>query len=191
MKLVILGFLIATAAVMGQDAPAETRSGTFVVGAKLGIPQASAVKNAAFSADTSDERVQTLANGSHIRTVTTGKLYRDAQGRERRETNTIVRRSPSGEEQTRVHVSITDPVAGVHWELDPERRVAQKHPAPMAEPVAAPAGRPLASSASKMAVAIPDAGNIRSEKLGTQLIEGMECQGRRVTLTIPAGSMGN
>jgi hypothetical protein len=34
-------------------------------------------------------------------------------------------------------------------------------------------------------------GNLKTESLGTQVIEGVSCEGHRMTRTIPAGAIGN
>jgi len=43
------------------------------------------VKNAPFSADIVTETTQTLQDGNHIKQATTVKVYRDSEGRTRRE----------------------------------------------------------------------------------------------------------
>jgi len=47
--------------------------------------QGRVVKNAPFAADIVTESTQTLPDGNHIRQTSTVKLYRDSEGRTRRE----------------------------------------------------------------------------------------------------------
>src|SRR5437899_11055346 len=49
------------------------------------VPFETTVKGAPYSADTIIESSQTLADGNHINHSTTGKVYRDGEGRTRRE----------------------------------------------------------------------------------------------------------
>jgi len=154
------------------------------------------IKGAPFSAQVVIENTQTLANGGHITRKATGALYRDGEGRTRREL-------PS--DGATEMVLIGDPVASVNYHLHmfqqkalkltiegtadsehirAEKRVAvemeEKH---RAEEVA-----------HKMKV---EQGGKRvepekkTESLGTQNIEGTQATGTRFTVTIPAGREGN
>jgi hypothetical protein len=76
------------------------------------------VKGAPYFAEVVTESVQNLADGNRIVRKTTGRVYRDSQGRVRREDD----REPG---HVRV-ISITDPVAGAAWSLNPETKVAWK-----------------------------------------------------------------
>lgn len=76
------------------------------------------VTGAPYSAEVITESTQVLADGNRIVHRTTGRVYRDGQGRVRREED-----SDSGRVRS---VSITDPVAKVSYWLDPERNVAVK-----------------------------------------------------------------
>src|ERR1035441_5970195 len=58
--------------------------GARFLGAEAGMP-GGVVKNAPYSADVVTETTQTLGDGNHIRQSSTVKVYRDSQGRTRRE----------------------------------------------------------------------------------------------------------
>src|SRR5271157_2196406 len=58
--------------------------GARFLGAEAGMP-GRVVKNAPYSADVVTETSQTLTDGNHIRQSSTAKIYRDTQGRTRRE----------------------------------------------------------------------------------------------------------
>jgi hypothetical protein len=78
------------------------------------------IKGAPYSAQIEIESIQTLSDGNRIVHRTTGRVYRDAQGRFRREED-----QPSGQ----TTISIFDPEADVSYSLDVERRIAWKTPA--------------------------------------------------------------
>src|SRR4029077_4922900 len=91
-----------------------------------GLNPGKVVKGAPFSATASSETTQTLQDGTTIHRTTSSTLYRDSQGRFRRE----VTLSGFGPLQTsgkpRTMITIGDPVAGAHYFLDPEQKVAHK-----------------------------------------------------------------
>ncbi|HZU24712.1 MAG TPA: hypothetical protein VFA04_04270 [Bryobacteraceae bacterium] len=154
------------------------------------------VKNAPFSADVTNDHVQTLADGNHIRTSNPGKIFRDSAGRTRRETmlNLVGPWSTAGEKQT--HVLINDPVAGVAYDLDEEQKTARKlPPAQFKVPTGGGIGLSMGPQdvvrLKQKLAAESGSGNARTEDLGTQNIEGVPAHGTRTTITIPAGAMGN
>jgi hypothetical protein len=71
---------------------------------------------APYSAEATTEFVQTLADGNRIARKSTVRIYRDSEGRVRRENLTADGRVES--------VTIADPVNGNHVLLDPETRTA-------------------------------------------------------------------
>jgi hypothetical protein len=77
------------------------------------------VRGEPYSADIVTDSVQTLADGNRIVHRTTGRVYRDSEGRVRREED-----RPSGGPA----ISITDPVAGTSFTLDQTRRTAVETP---------------------------------------------------------------
>ena len=94
------------------------------------------VKGAPFSAVAVSETTQTLADGNRIHRTTQTALFRDSQGRTRREA-TLPAIGPlafEGNEYAlkRSFTSIHDPVSGVSYILEPEQKVARKLPAPVA-----------------------------------------------------------
>ena len=92
------------------------------------------VKNAPFSAEGISESTQTLEDGNRIRRTFTTKMYRDSEGRYRRETtgntgggtgfsySTYGAVSTYGFKDT---ISIFDPVAGVSYTLNPTDKTAR------------------------------------------------------------------
>jgi hypothetical protein len=83
------------------------------------VPLERPVKAAPYSADTTVEGTQQLADGNRIARKTTGRVYRDSEGRTRREED-----RPNG----RTTISLTDPVAGFSYSLDPINKIAWRTP---------------------------------------------------------------
>jgi hypothetical protein len=85
------------------------------------------VVGAPFSAQAITETTQSLADGNQIHHQTTASLYRDSQGRTRRD-ETLGALGPWSEIETHPQqvVGINDPVSGVHYILQPAEHVAFK-----------------------------------------------------------------
>ena len=131
---------------------------------------------------------QVLAAGNVIQRSEQTTVYRDSQGRVRRETT---RTGPDGQTSTRI--TISDPVAGVVQELDPKTKTAFTRPARF------PSGSPTAGTAGAGRQQMMGAGrrpasndtNVKRETLAAQSMQGTLASGTRVTRTIPAGAIGN
>jgi len=199
------------------------------------------VKGAPYSAEAVTESIQTLSDGNRIVNHMTSSVYRDSEGRTRREqTLKALGGVGTGDEPLQT-IFINDPVAGVTYSLDSRSHIAHKS-APfkfefLSKPgTPGPEGRRFEfkvepGSASGGAVTIapggapPQAGirvpgpeveqftfrtenagvgggafifrtrgnnaNEVKEQLGKQTIEGIEAEGTRTTITIPAGEIGN
>jgi hypothetical protein len=149
------------------------------------------VKGAPYSATAITESVQTLSNGARITNKTTSSIYRDSEGRTRREM-TLDRVGPfaTADEPTQL-IFINDPVAGVHYVLDQRSHTARKMAAPTG---GGPRRRPPGERAAERA---PDRApgkahsEGKTESLGKQVIEGVEAEGVRSVITIPEGKIGN
>jgi hypothetical protein len=169
MKTIVMAILLAA------GASAQGRGARFL-GAEAGMP-GRVVKNAPYSAEIVTESVQTLADGSHIRQTSTVKVYRDSDGRTRREEPVNLNGLGSNRNMPQL-VFINDPVAGVNYALNPRDRTVSKN-------TWGPRGGRMGRG-----IVPPDA-NAKTETLGRQTMEGLVADGRRVTITIPAGQMGN
>jgi hypothetical protein len=149
------------------------------------------VKGAPFSATASSETTGTLSDGTAIHRTATMTLYRDSQGRSRKELTASGFGPLAASGAPKTMVEISDPVAGVHYGLDATEKVAYK---------SAIHARPATNSGSvdefhqKMEAheqAEIAAGTLKKESLGTQVINGVSAEGTRITKTIPAGAIGN
>ncbi|MBI1352988.1 MAG: hypothetical protein GC160_01495 [Acidobacteria bacterium] len=85
---------------------------------------------APYSAEAVTETVQTLADGNRIRHENRTSIYRDGQGRTRREEaiNAVGPLATGGDEHKMIFIN--DPVAGAHWVIDPQEKTARKMPIP-------------------------------------------------------------
>jgi hypothetical protein len=149
------------------------------------------IKQAPYSAEAVTETVQTLADGNRIVQRSTVKLYRDSEGRERREEG-----SPTN------LVFISDPNSNSHFTLRSDKATSETMflqgglaaPAPttgivtMTRTVAAPFSTLQAGRALPTTMGL---GQSKKEDLGKRFIEGVETNGTRTTTTIPAGEIGN
>ena len=139
------------------------------------------VTGAPYSADVSDQSVETLADGNTIQRSTTGHVARDSQGR------TYVQQTITGgpltQDGPKTITFISDPVAGYSYVLNANTKTAMRR-AIKTPPAGANPPRPNAGTR-------PDSANRVETDLGTQTISGVTAQGKSVTHTIPAGAMGN
>jgi hypothetical protein len=174
-----------------------------------------------YAASLTVEVLQPLVDGNSITVEHHSRVFRDAQGRTRRDDELgiggVVQHS----------VLIADPIAGTSFTLDPERRVAQRlpqapqrgaqvafaqdlrgtaggastsfdvaPPSPLAgdKPAAVDAALHPAAAATFSAdtpIKLPFPGDPHSVSLGEKTIEGVRVSGTRTTVTIPAAAIGN
>jgi hypothetical protein len=176
------------------------------------------VKGAPYSGNAVTETAQALADGNRIVNRTTAAVYRDAEGRERRE-QSIPNIGPFTAQGAPVTtIFLLDPVAGVHYSLNPNDKTAIKLPVPQGAPfppmppgahgevkvimqhgpvagmtagvsMVPPMAGPHVMIYNKSTAAAPNPPTV--EQLGTKVVEGVQAEGTRTTLTIPAGQIGN
>ncbi len=137
------------------------------------------VQGAPYSAQAVTQFTQTLSTGDHIQRTTTGSIARDSQGRTRAERSFGAIGALSAGPGAGRTVMIFDPVGGKSYVLDPERKTVRSTPIPAVRTDGAHV-RPERNLAMA-----------KTEDLGTQVIQGVSAQGKRVTRTIPAGKEGN
>jgi len=121
----IAGFA-AAALLIAVGASAQDDATRRAVEVAARMPFEKAVKGAPYSAETVIESTQTLADGNRINQKTTGHVYRDSEGRTRREDDRPNRVVGPGTPQVfqRSSISIVDPIAGYSYSLDTENKVA-------------------------------------------------------------------
>ena len=177
------------------------------------------VKGAPYSAQAVTESTQTLGDGNRIVNKSTASVYRDSEGRTRRE-QTLRSIGPfASTADAPQTIFINDPVAQMNYVLDARTHVARKMPAFRFEvKVPFPAEETKPRTRVEGQTPPPDSmenGNVyvmtappapgggyrmeyhgggeraKSESLGKQLLEGVEAEGTRTTVTIAAGQIGN
>ena len=124
-----------------------------------------------------ERRVTLSPDGKNIDHSDSQAIYRDDQGRTRREMN-------GGKT-----VWITDPVAGVAYTLNVESKTVMKRTLPP-ENVER---QTTVASQSYLEMATKQAGRQGAtvEDLGTQMVNGVSAQGVRTTTTVEKGAVGN
>ena len=187
------------------------------------------VKDAPYSAEAVTETIQTLSDGNRIQHKNSASVYRDSDGRTRRDQTLSAIGPWAAAGDPPQTIFINDPVAGVNFVLNPKDKTAKKLPQPsfvsqgkgeqrppagatrrveIDEPavyspaaearLAEPAGSDrMVGAFSRLGVAIEgvhlkeNGPKPETESLGKRVIEGVEAEGTRTTITIPAGQIGN
>jgi hypothetical protein len=166
------------------------------------------VTGAPYSAEAVTTVVQTLADGNRISRESKAAVFRDAAGRTRREQGLAIIGAMVGGAEDRQQVQIADPQAGVTYILDMGTRTAHKLAVPkiaLAQGLVPPAAAGAATF--ELPLPPPPSGGQGAvffrrgvfnnskppaiERLGKQIVEGVEAEGTRSTITIPAGQIGN
>ena len=146
------------------------------------------VTGAPYSAVAVIESTQTLSDGNTINRKVQTNVFRDSQGRTRRETTLPAVGPLAASGQPRTFIMIFDPVAITSYVLHPDTKVADKLPTPPAK------GKDPAKLEGKFEARMQEEianGTLKKDDLGTQTINGLSAQGTRYTRTIPAGQVGN
>ncbi len=144
------------------------------------------VKGAPYTATAATESTQVLADGNRIVHKQSGLVARDSEGRTRRE-ETIDRMGPLAMQGNKI-VFIHDPVAKAAYILNPDQQTARvmKHDGPQSMEMQQLHRKMRAGMGAK-----GEQGDVKTESLGTQQIEGVSAEGKRFTRTIPSGAIGN
>ncbi len=143
------------------------------------------VKSAPMTATVTMTRDTTLSDGNTIHTDNQTTIYRDSEGRVRREIGFELNTPTTGATK-RTMIVITDPVSGNRYMLNPQNKTA--HQMPM-HPPKSPNGAREGERGDRGTG--HESANVTTESLGTKAILGLQAQGTRVTRTIPAGQIGN
>src|SRR5438552_6729937 len=182
------------------------------------------VKGAPYSAQAVTETTQTLSDGNRIVNKSSASVYRDSEGRTRREQTLRAIGPFANANEGPQSIFINDPVSGMSYVLEPGSHNARKMPtrrfeyrtsappdgdkaptAPDGPGVPRATRRPGDNSDFVVSVAPPAEGRggftmefhncgerrERTESVGKQSLEGVEAEGTRTILTIPAGEIGN
>jgi hypothetical protein len=164
-----------------------------------GIGEGKTVKGVPMSGELIVIRDQALADGNSIHTQNQTMIYRDSEGRIRREIGFELN-TPSTGAAKRTMIVITDPVSGNRYMLNPENKTAHQMPLrgkpgpggpdTIAMEKVGPGPNGAEGVVGKVWIG-SDAANLKTEQLGTKTINGLQAAGTRMTRTIPAGEIGN
>lgn len=215
-RALLLALILATAAFAQEKGTVVYRtSGS--LGGMAWSGGGNPVVGAPYTATITNETVQTLADGNRIVQSSTGTTARDSEGRTRQDTVLPAIGNLSAADAPHI-VFIQDPVAKVSYTLNLTDKTAQKIPAPPAmagditgAPNTAVAIKVLSAGAAQVQapdgmpgpmgapgenvffrrVITRDDGQVNTEDLGSQTMEGVIVNGTRSTRTIPAGEIGN
>jgi hypothetical protein len=147
---------------------------------RMGAEEMQPVTGAPFSATETIVNTRKLADGNTITRQFQANIYRDSQGRVRRET-TMQPVPGSSDTVSMTRIVILDPVAGVRHVLDTQNKISYD----------------MSIREGSAARAAPEAGtepsgpNVSRTDLGAKTIDGLTATGTRITRTIPAGAEGN
>jgi hypothetical protein len=194
--------------------------GAVAFGGSMVASYAKPVTGAPYSAQIVTETVQPFADGNSITHTSTSSVYRDSQGRTRREQNINIV-GPSQVSGAPIQfITIDDPVAGVHYTLNPNKMTGTEiatsgtvssTPADTfvkkvipsdgsnvtityfssGDGVAVGGGRGGGGGTLSIASGEVSAVNVTTESLGADTMQGLSVLGTRITRTIPAGQIGN
>lgn len=179
------------------------------------------VKGKPYSAEQVNETTQTLPDGNRIRNSSSSQVYRDSEGRTRREATMPALPFAAAADLPQL-VFINDPVSGFRYVLDMKARSAQKMKLP--DPAAQASDLRAKLEKLRTEAGATNGGNVAfatataagegpgdvhtftyssshhasaseqkstTTSLGKQMMEGVEVEGTRTTWSIPAGQIGN
>jgi hypothetical protein len=221
----------AAGAQVRVEAPLHGDGDTFVFVSTEMSMDGKVVKSAPYTAQAVTEMVQTLADGNRIVRKNTANVYRDSQGRTRRD-QTLGAIGPfaaAGDPPQTIFIN--DPVSGVNYILEPRSKTArklgrleykieygskefeeetqrrekiEKEAAKSLKPgrkeietqeftmrVPAPGGPAVGMGPEVHFFGHSSKWDKKTEQLDKRTIEGVEAEGTRTTVTIPAGEVGN
>lgn len=148
------------------------------------IGEGKTVKGSPLTGQLTVTRDTTLADGTRIHKDNQASIYRDSEGRVRREMSMELV-TPATGAVSHSMVMILDPVSGQRYMLNPANKTARAMPARGHHD--GPKGEaPHADMAPH-----EGPGEIKKESLGNKTVDGLVLEGVRVTRTIPEGAIGN
>ncbi len=219
--LLALGALLATASLAQPPVPPLHAGDTFnlavpggphaggdFIFVRAGMGMDKLVKGAPYTAQAVTDFTQTLADGNRIHHSNTASLARDSEGRTRREETIIAIGPMAGSGETPKSIFIHDPVARTSYVLEPESHTARqsdelKSMVDKAVNLEIKGAMKMAAGSYTMRAeraqarlhasheAEGNADEVKTEDLGSQVMEGLVVQGKRTTRIIPAGQIGN
>ena len=164
---IAIGAVLTGAIALAQTPASQPTQG--ITPATLVLPGS----GAPLSAETVEERTTKLPDGTSKTDVLTSKVFRDADGRMRMEMNI---EGPNRESAPMIQ--ILDRPDGFMAILVPEQRMAARFEFPKS----GDAGFAVSFLGDPL-IRVPGKKSVKTEKLGTQTIDGIEYEGERTTTT--------
>jgi len=171
------------------------------------------VKGSPYSAQAVTEMTQILSDGNRIVNTSSAAVYRDGEGRTRREQTLKAIGNFSAHGEPFQTISINDPVSGVAYVLEPHSHTARKIQGLRIDGASGEGFRVRSPNGEGQTITLNTTTSgpvtvrrgtaeakiveerertaFRKEDLGTQTIEGVNAVGTKTTITIPAGQIGN
>jgi hypothetical protein len=178
----------------GFQEPVALQGEAFFLSSEMEVSH-EVLRNAPYTATAVTQSTQTLADGNRITKKSSAFLARDGQGRTRRE-ESIQKMGALNVEGPSV-ILIGDPVSRTDYVVLPtQQTVSVRTREDLDATVSVGLRRKLESmtlegSLPRRSNNEEEKADVKHEDLGMQQIEGLACQGKRDTLTIPAGQVGN
>jgi hypothetical protein len=194
---------------ISNAAPVAPFGGTVDIIHGAGSVMGAVVTEKPYSADAITETTQILADGNRITQRNETSIYRDSQGRTRREQTLSALGAWQTVNEPATMITIEDPVAGVSYFIDPQTEIARElrpfaltsieaepGTGPSVQPFELPLPPPVAGvrafpPLAATAISAFGPGETATEDLGEQILEGLRARGTRHTQTIAAGAIGN
>lgn len=205
-NILFAGLILFTLSAAGQTKTAPVIINPIQGGGNFSFAYSTAekpVKNAPYSAEATTENIRILGDGNKITRATKTLLYRDGEGRTRREeTSKPVGAFPITMMET---ITIFDPVAGYRYYLNPTAKTARRAAIPPQTSGNPPPANISSYVFSGQTFTATASGNVltevytqratgystKSEDLSPRTIEGVAATGKSSTTTIAAGTIGN
>lgn len=157
------------------------------------------VKNQPVAAVFESETVRLQPNGASLTTRLVTRIYRDSDGRTRREQVTLPSGATAPSPNATASVTIYDPVAGFSYSINQTARTAFRYKLPPTLPQGTGFNDSVPRTVELLRNDDLQTGLVRKyrleqprvEVLGRQQIAGVEADGRRLKFKIPAGALGN
>jgi hypothetical protein len=148
-------------------------------------------------AEAVSESVQSLADGNKLTRTVMTKMYRDSEGRFRREQLPNLAGNLGSVIKVQQTISILDPVAGVRFFLNPTAKTARRIKVAASNPEVTgqarieTGARTTQNQVNVQPNPILSMRPAKTEALGVREIEGVKATGTRSTQTVAAGEIGN
>lgn len=171
----------------------------FEVIANGGLLNDRLVKNQPLAAVFESETIGLQPNGASLTSRVVTKIYRDSDGRTRREQTVLPSGAAASSANATISITIEDPIARFTYLINQTNRTALRYKLPLNHSQGNGFNDLIPRTVELLRNDDPQTGLVRNyrleqprvEPLGRQEISGVDAEGRRVRFKIPAGAIGN